>query len=55
MDKIREAKTKVEYTSERIIKRKDGKVSAMEYCEKHYPKMMKKLQTYLNNKIICLI
>ena len=41
MDKIREAKTKVEYTSERIIKRKDGKVSAMEYCEKHYPKMMK--------------
>ena len=41
MDKIREAKKKVEYTSERIIKRKDGKVSAMEYCEKHYPKMMK--------------
>ena len=41
MDKIREAKTKVEYTGERIIKKKDGKLTAMEYCEKHYPKMMK--------------
>ena len=41
MDKIREAKTKVEYTGERIIKKKDGKLTAVEYCEKHYPKMMK--------------
>jgi len=40
MDKIREAKTKVEYTGERIIKKKDGKLTAVEYCEKHYPKMM---------------
>jgi len=40
MDKIREAKTKVEYTGERIIKKKDGKLTAVEYCEKHYPVMM---------------
>ena len=41
MDKIREAKTKVEYTGERIINKKDGKLTAMEYCENQYPKMMK--------------
>ena len=40
MDKIREAKTKVEYTGERIIKKKNGKLTAVEYCEKHYPEMM---------------
>ena len=41
MDKIREARTKVEYTGERIINKKDGKLTAMEYCENQYPKMMK--------------
>ena len=41
MDKIREAGSKVEYTGERIIKKKDGKLTAVEYCEKQYPKMMK--------------
>ena len=40
MDKIREAKTKVEYTGERIVSKKDNKLTAVEYCEKHYPKMM---------------
>jgi hypothetical protein len=47
MDKIREAKTKVEYTGERIIKKKDGKLTAMEYCEKHYPKMMKEYKAIM--------
>ena len=47
MDKIREAKTKVEYTGERIINKKDGKLTAMEYCEKHYPKMMKEYKTIM--------
>jgi hypothetical protein len=47
MDKIREAKTKVEYTGERIIKKKDGKLTAMEYCEKHYPKMMKEYKNVM--------
>tara|TARA_R110002096_G_scaffold364191_1_gene557271 strand:+ start:395 stop:805 length:411 start_codon:yes stop_codon:yes gene_type:complete len=41
MDKIREAGSKVEYTGERIINKKDGKLTAMEYCENQYPKMMK--------------
>ena len=40
MDKIREAKTKVKYTGERVVSKKDGKLTAVEYCEKHYPKMM---------------
>jgi len=47
MDKIREAKTKVEYTGERIINKKDGKLTAMEYCEKHYPKMMKEYKAIM--------
>jgi hypothetical protein len=47
MDKIREAKTKVEYTGERIINKKDGKLTAMEYCEKHYPKMMKEYKAVM--------
>ena len=40
MDKIREAKTKVKYTGERVVSKKDGKLTAVQYCEKHYPKMM---------------
>ena len=40
MDKIREAKTKVKYTGERVVSKKDGKLTAVEYCEKHYPEMM---------------
>ena len=41
MDKIREAKTKVQYTGERVVNKNDKEQTAVEYCEKHYPEMMK--------------
>jgi len=40
MDKIREAKTKVKYTGERVVNKNDKEQTAVEYCEKHYPAMM---------------
>jgi hypothetical protein len=39
MDKIRESKTKVEYTGERVVNKSNKELSAVEYCEKHYPQM----------------
>ena len=39
MDKIRESKTKVEYTGERVVNKNNKELSAIEYCEKHYPQM----------------
>ena len=41
MHKIREAKTKVQYTGERVVNKNDKEQTAVEYCEKHYPEMMK--------------
>ena len=40
MDKIREAKTKVKYTGERVVNKNDKEQTAVEYCEKNYPAMM---------------
>ena len=40
MDNIREAQTKVKYTSERVVNKNDKELSAVEYCEKNYPTMM---------------
>ena len=40
MDKIKEARTKIKYNGERIINKNDDELSAVDYCEKHYPKMM---------------
>jgi len=39
MDKIRESKTKVEYKGERVVNKTNNELSAIEYCEKHYPQM----------------
>ena len=39
-NKIKEAKTKIKYNGERIINKNDNELSAVDYCEKHYPKMM---------------
>jgi hypothetical protein len=38
MDNIRESKTKVQYTAERVVNKSDKEISAIEYCEKNYPK-----------------
>lgn len=38
MDKIRESKTKVEYKGERVVSKNDNELTAIEYCEKTYPK-----------------
>jgi hypothetical protein len=40
MDKIRESKTKVKYTGERVVNKTNNELTAVEYCQKHYPQMM---------------